>query len=169
MNDIRQKTRSSRDFYSGKKGESPKPEIKATESLIAECNPESPTGTKMLMEEVCKRENLKNALKRVKAKKGSAGIDGMKVEELGMYLKENWLKIKEQLLSGTYKPNPVKRVEIPKKSGGTRMLGVPTVSDRIAQMVIKLAFEPRFCNRSHNLSFYDLLSEYMKLLNFQLN
>ena len=136
MNDGRQKTQSSRDFYTGKRSEARNPEIKATESLIAECNPESPTGTKMLMEEVCKRANLERALKRVKAKKGSAGIDGMKVEELAMCLKENWLKIKEQLLSGTYKPNPVKRVEIQKPDGGIRKLGIPTVLDRFIQQAI---------------------------------
>ena len=136
MNDERQKTQRSRDSYSGQKGEARKPEIRATESLIVECKPESPTGTKMLMEEVCKRENLEKALKRVKAKKGSSGIDGMRVEELSMYLKDNWLKIKEQLLSGTYKPNPVKRVEIPKPDGGIRKLGIPTVLDRFIQQAI---------------------------------
>jgi RNA-directed DNA polymerase len=136
MNDGRQKPRGSRGYYTGQKGEASKPEIRATESLIAECKPESPTGTKMIMEEVCKRENLEKALKRVKAKKGSSGIDGMKVEELSLYLKDNWLKIKEQLLSGTYKPNPVKRVEIPKPDGGVRKLGIPTVLDRFIQQAI---------------------------------
>jgi RNA-directed DNA polymerase len=136
MNDGRQKPQGSRGYYSGQNGEAAKPEIIATESLIAECKPESPTGTEKLMEEVCKRENLEKALKRVKAKKGSAGIDGMKVEELGLYLKDNWLKIKEQLLSGAYKPKPVKRVEIPKPDGGVRKLGIPTVLDRFIQQAI---------------------------------
>ena len=136
MNDRRQKTQRSRDFYSGQKGEAPKPEIRVSGSLIAECNPESPTGTKALMEEVCKRANLEKALKRVKAKKGSAGVDGMKVEELTAYLKGNWPKIKEQLLTGAYTPQPVKRVEIPKRDGGTRKLGVPTVLDRFIQQAI---------------------------------
>lgn len=136
MNDERQKPQRSRDFYSGQKGEALKPEIRATESLIAECNPESPTGTKALMEEVCNRANLERALKRVKGNKGSAGMDGMRVEELGMYLKDNWQRIKEQLLSGTYKPKPVKRVEIPKPDGGIRKLGIPTVLDRFIQQAI---------------------------------
>jgi RNA-directed DNA polymerase len=136
MNDRRQKSQSSRDFYAGLSGEAPKPEIRVSGSLIAECNPESPTGTKALMEEVCKRANLEKALKRVKAKKGSAGIDGMKVEELTAYLKGNWSKIKEQLLTGVYKPQPVKRVEIPKPDGGTRKLGIPTVLDRFIQQAV---------------------------------
>ncbi len=136
MNDLRQKPQRSRDFYAGQRGEAPKPEIRVTESLIAECKPESPTGTKVLMEEVCKRANLEKALKRVKAKKGSSGIDGMKVEELTAYLKRNWPKIKEQLLTGAYKPQPVKRVEIPKPDGGTRKLGIPTVLDRFIQQAI---------------------------------
>jgi RNA-directed DNA polymerase len=142
MNDGRQKFQRSRgsipdrDFYSGQKGEALKPEIRATESLIAECNPGSPTGTKTLMEEVCNRANLERALKRVKANKGSGGVDGMKVEELSAYLKGNWQEIKERLLTGAYKPQPVKRVEIPKPDGGMRKLGIPTVLDRFIQQAI---------------------------------
>jgi RNA-directed DNA polymerase len=79
------------------------------------------------MEEVCERENCLWALKRVKSNKGSPGIDGMKVEELPGYLKQHWLVIREQLLSGTYEPQPVRRVEIPKPDGGVRKLGIPTV------------------------------------------
>ena len=72
------------------------------------------------MEEVCERENLKAALQRVKDNKGSPGIDGMTVDELADYLKQHWPAIREQLLSGTYKPQPVRRVEIPKPDGGVR-------------------------------------------------
>ena len=79
------------------------------------------------MEEVCERENLKEALRRVKSDKGSPGIDGMTVNELPGYLVERWPAIREQLLSGTYKPKPVKRVEIEKPEGGVRTLGIPTV------------------------------------------
>jgi len=79
-----------------------------------------------LMEEVCERENCKRALKRVKANKGSPGVDGMTVRELPGFLQEHWPAIREQLLSGTYKPQPVKRVEIPKPDGGVRKLGIPT-------------------------------------------
>ncbi len=70
------------------------------------------------MEEVCGRENLLRALKRVKSNKGSPGIDGMTVGELPGYLKQHWPAIREQLLSGSYKPQPVRRVEIPKPDGG---------------------------------------------------
>jgi RNA-directed DNA polymerase len=79
------------------------------------------------MEEVCKRENCWQAYKRVKANKGSAGIDGMTVGELSGYLKQHWPSIREQLLGGTYQPQPVRRVEIPKPDGGVRKLGIPTV------------------------------------------
>jgi RNA-directed DNA polymerase len=78
------------------------------------------------MEEVCERENRKRALKRVKANQGSAGVDGMTVQQLPEHLKQHWPAIREQLLSGTYKPQPVKRVEIPKPDGAVRKLGIPT-------------------------------------------
>jgi RNA-directed DNA polymerase len=88
------------------------------------------------MEEVCGRENCKQALKRVKANKGSAGVDGMSVQQLPEYLKRYWPAIREQLLSGTYEPQPVKRVEIPKPDGGVRKLGIPTVLDRFIQQAV---------------------------------
>jgi RNA-directed DNA polymerase len=78
------------------------------------------------MEEVCQRENLKAALKQVKANKGSPGIDDMTVNELPGYLRRHWPEIRTKLLSGTYEPKPVKRVEIPKPGGGVRKLGIPT-------------------------------------------
>ena len=88
------------------------------------------------MEAVCERENCKQALRRVKSNKGSPGIDGMTVEELPEHLKEHWPAIREQLLSGTYKPQPVRRVEIPKPDGGVRKLGIPTVLDRFIQQAV---------------------------------
>jgi RNA-directed DNA polymerase len=88
------------------------------------------------MEEVCERRNCKQALARVKRNKGSAGIDGMTVEQLPAYLKKHWPIIREQLLSGTYKPQPVKGVEIPKPDGGMRKLGIPTVLDRFIQQAV---------------------------------
>jgi hypothetical protein len=81
------------------------------------------------MEEVVERENLQAALRRVRQNKGSPGIDGMTTEELLPYLRESWARIREQLLAGTYQPAPVKRQEIPKKGGGIRQLGIPTVLD----------------------------------------
>jgi RNA-directed DNA polymerase len=85
------------------------------------------------MEAVVGRENLKKALAQVKRNKGAPGIDGMNVDDLGPYLKKHWPTIRVQLLDGSYKPQPVRRVEIPKASGGTRPLGIPTVLDRFIQ------------------------------------
>lgn len=97
---------------------------------------ERPNFNPELMEEVLSRSNLELALKRVCQNKGSAGIDGMKVDELPDYLKRNWEQIKGQLLQGKYKPIPVKRVEIPKPDGGVRQLGIPTVMDRFIQQAL---------------------------------
>src|SRR5437764_9005901 len=88
------------------------------------------------MEEVCERDNLKEALRQVKANKGSAGIDRMTVGQLDDYLKQHWPVIREQLLNGTYEPKPVRRVEIPKPDGGVRKLGIPTVLDRLVQQAV---------------------------------
>ncbi len=88
------------------------------------------------MEAVVERENLKKALARVKRNKGAAGIDGMTVDDLPAHLKEHWPTICLQLLEGTYKSQPVRRVEIPKASGGTRSLGIPTVLDRFIQQAV---------------------------------
>src|SRR4030081_3664541 len=96
------------------------------------------------MEEVCERENCKQALRRVKANKGSLGIDGMTVEELSGHLKEHWPTIREQLLSGTYTPQPVKRVEIPKPDRGVRKLGIPTVLDRFIQQAVMQVLQRRW-------------------------
>ena len=105
------------------------------------------------MEEVVRRENLKKALKRVCANKGSPGIDGMTVEELKNYLKVHWPEIREQLLQGQYSPQPVKQVLIPKPGGGTRMLGIPTVVDRFIQQallqVLNPIYDPTFSPHSY--------------------
>jgi RNA-directed DNA polymerase len=88
------------------------------------------------MEAVCNRENLRKALKRVQGNKGSGGIDGMTVKQLPGYLAKHWPAIRDQLLQGTYQPQPVKRVEIPKSDGGVRKLGIPTVVDRFIQQAV---------------------------------
>src|SRR5271154_4341429 len=115
--------------------------------------PERPAGTTRLMEEICDRENLKEALRRVKANKGSAGIDGMTVGDIADYLKQHWPAIRERLLNGTYKPNPVRRVEIPKPDGGVRKLGIPTVLDRLIQQavmqVLQRQWDRTFSDRSY--------------------
>jgi RNA-directed DNA polymerase len=106
-----------------------------------------------MMEEVVQRGNLTKALKRVRANKGSPGIDGITVEELTDHLREHWPKIREQLLHGQYKPQPVKQVMIPKPGGGTRMLGIPTVVDRFIQQallqVLTPLYDPTFSAHSY--------------------
>ena len=96
------------------------------------------------MEAICERENLKAALRQVKANKGSAGTDGMTVNQLSDYLKQHWPVIREQLLKGTYEPKPVRRVEIPKPDGGVRKLGIPTVLDRFIQQAVMQVLQRRW-------------------------
>jgi RNA-directed DNA polymerase len=114
---------------------------------------EDPAGNQRVMEEVCERENRRAALKRVRANQGSPGIDGMTVEELPGYLEQHWPVIREQLLSGTYEPKPVRRVEIPKPDGGVRKLGIPTVLDRFVQQavqqVLQKQWDPTFSEHSY--------------------
>ena len=95
-----------------------------------------------LLEEILHRDNLNLAYKRVKANKGSHGIDGMTVHELLQYLKENGAQLRQSILEGTYTPQPVRRVEIPKPDGGKRMLGIPTVVDRVIQQAISQILSP---------------------------
>lgn len=110
-------------------------------------------GTGSLMGEVLQRQNLKRALKRVRKNRGSPGIDGMTVEELGGWLREHWPAVREQLQSGRYQPQAVKRTAIPKKGGGQRQLGIPTVLDRLIQQallqVLQFRFDPTFSQHSH--------------------
>jgi RNA-directed DNA polymerase len=107
-----------------------------TETLTAGSISESQAGKERLMEVMLERENLKAALQRVEENQGAGGVDGMRVEELRDYLKPNWPKLREQLLSGTYQPQPVRRVEIPKAGGGMRKLGIPTAVDRFIQQAM---------------------------------
>jgi len=105
------------------------------------------------MEAVVEGENLKQALARVKRNKGAAGIDGMSVDELAAYLKKHWPMIRAQLLEGTYKPQPVRRVEIPKVSGGTRPLGIPTVLDRFIQQAVMQVLQADWDGTFSEMSF----------------
>ena len=106
-----------------------------------------------LMEQAVSSQNMRLALKRVVQNKGAAGIDGMKVTELRPYLLTHWRAIKETLLAGTYEPQPVKRVEIPKPAGGVRLLGIPTVLDRLIQQAVQQIltplFDPHFSSSSY--------------------
>jgi RNA-directed DNA polymerase len=127
MSSKRQKIQLLLAFAAESRSESPMAAEEGTELPMAKRNAQSPTQTDSLMEEVCQRDNLWKALKRVQANKGAAGVDGMTVHKLPKHLKRHWPKIREQLLAGTYRPQPVKRVEIPKPDGGVRKLGIPTV------------------------------------------
>src|SRR6266481_7555163 len=115
-----------------------------TGTPVAEREVEHPAGSQQLMEEVVERENLRKALKRVQANQGSPGVDGMTVEQLPGYLKGHWTAIREQLMEGTYEPQPVKRVEIGKPEGGVRKLGVPTVVDRFVQQAVQQVLQHRW-------------------------
>jgi RNA-directed DNA polymerase len=140
-------------FSSTSAGETREAGREETESLSTVNDPESPASTNRLMEAVCERENLKEALRRVRANKGSAGVDGMTVGSITDYLKQHWPAIREQLLNGTYEPKPVRRVEIPKPDGGVRKLGIPTVLDRFIQQavmqVLQRQWDPTFSESSY--------------------
>lgn len=123
-------------FMVKQEGEAQPATSEGNETAAGERQPKSPTSRANLMEEILERKNLEKALKRVKSNKGSPGIDAMKVLELPGYLKENWPRIKQELLEGRYKPQPVKRVEIDKPGGGVRKLGIPTVLDRFLQQAV---------------------------------
>jgi len=144
MSDKRQKNQLVLAFPEESRGEAPTAFAEGTESLAAKRRSESPAIGERLMEEVCERENCKQALARVKANRGSPGVDGMTVHDLPGYLQQHWSVIREQLLSGTYKPQPVKRVEIPKPDGGVRKLGIPTVLDRFIQQTVMQVLQDRW-------------------------
>lgn len=138
----RQKSQMELAFDCVGKGEARRPTEEGTEATMAKSRTESSASTAEMMEEVCERENMKEALRRVERNKGGPGVDGLTVGELRGYLKESWSEIREALLSGTYRPQPVRRVEIPKPGGGVRMLGVPTVMDRMIQQAILQVLQP---------------------------
>ena len=105
----------------------------SSEMYIASHLSESPTGRIRLLESILERENMRRALQRVKSNKGAPGIDKMTVEQLPVYLKRHWIKIRQAILDGRYDPLPVRRKEIPKPDGGIRVLGIPSVLDRLIQ------------------------------------
>jgi RNA-directed DNA polymerase len=141
-------------FSAESRSDAPKTDEQGTETLVAKRQSESLAGTERLMEEVCELENGKQALQRVKANKGSPGVDGMTVDELPVYLKQQGPEIGEQLRNGTYQPQPVRRVEIPKPDGnGVRKLGIPCALDRFVQQavlqVLQKRWDPTFSEHSY--------------------
>jgi RNA-directed DNA polymerase len=153
MSEKRQKSQEQLAFRFDCGSEAPVEGTEGAEARMVKRETENPAGNQRLMEEVCERENRRAALKRVRANQGSPGIDGMTVDELPEYLEQHWPAIKEQLLSGTYQPMPVKRVEIPKPDGGVRKLGIPTVLDRFVQQavqqVLQKQWDPTFSEHSY--------------------
>jgi hypothetical protein len=133
MSDKRQKIQLRLAFDEETRSEAPQVPGEGSETLTAERMIESPAkNSKQLMEEVCERENCWRAFKRVKSNKGSPGIDGMTVEQLPGYLKEHWPAIREQLLSGTYKPQPVTRVH---RTDDERTGQLPAWLERILRLL----------------------------------
>src|SRR5271155_2151620 len=143
-NDMRQNIQSNLDFSCSPTGEARKTGGGGSESLRTTNAPESPARTNPTMEEIVERENLKEALRRVKANKGGPGVDGITFGQIDDHLKQHWPAIREQLLSGTYRAQPVKRVEIPKPDGGVRKLGIPTVLDRFIQQAVMQVLQQRW-------------------------
>ena len=144
MGDKRQKNQMLLAFMQESRGEAPMAGMGGTEPPAAKRETESPAEDERLMEVVCNRENLWKALTRVRANKGSPGVDGMTVHQLPDYLQEHWPAIRERLLEGSYEPQPVKRVEIPKPDGGVRKLGIPTVLDRLIQQAVLQVLQPQW-------------------------
>jgi len=107
----------------------------------------------MLIEQILERKNLQIAFKRVKKNKGSAGVDNISQDEFPKYLQENWVTIKQEILEEKYKPNPVRKVEIPKPNGGIRQLGIPTLTDRLVQQAILQILSPIYEKKFSNSSF----------------
>jgi RNA-directed DNA polymerase len=141
-------------FAAGKAGEARQPTEGRAEDCTVAAGNKSPVVRGPTMEEVVERENLRKALKQVQRNKGAAGIDGMTVEQLGVHLVTYWPAIREALLQCSYQPMPVRRVEIPKPSGGgLRRLGIPTVLDRFIQQavlqVLQPYLDPTFSERSY--------------------
>jgi RNA-directed DNA polymerase len=125
-------------------GEAPRTDGEGPEPPTANRAPEHPVPDIPLMEQICARENLIRAWERVRSNGGAAGVDGQSIEATGERLKTLWPSIRAQLLQGTYQPQPVRRVEIPKPDGGVRLLGIPTVVDRLIQQAILQVLSPQW-------------------------
>ncbi len=140
-------------FDEESRGEAPMASLRVELSMALTDTKRPAIGTRALMERIVDYRNLYRALKRVKANRGSPGIDGMTVRALPDYFQKNCRDLQSALLTGSYRPAPVKRVEIPKPSGGVRQLGIPTVIDRLVQQAVSQAlqelYEPTFSDHSY--------------------
>jgi RNA-directed DNA polymerase len=145
---MRQKNQVELNLGTGAEGEAPNAAAQETEARAAKTSLERPAVAGPSME-----ENLKKALARVERNKGAAGIDGMRVDDLPAYLKEHWSTIRAQLLEGIHQPKPVRRVEIPKASGGMRPLGIPTVLDRFIQQAVMQVLQADWDGTFSEMSF----------------
>jgi len=149
---MRQKTELEITLQDGATGEARSGGMEGTEARTATTKVESQAAGRPSMEVIVERDNLRKALAHVQRNRGAAGVDGMSLEALAPHLKEHWPAIRAQLLEGNYKPQPVRRVEIPKASGGTRSLGIPTVLDRFIQQavlqVLQAEWDPTFSEHS---------------------
>jgi RNA-directed DNA polymerase len=150
---MRQKNQWELNLGTGAMGEARSAAVQETEVRAAGACLEHPAAIGPLMETVVERENLKKALAQVKRNKGAPGIDGMTFEDLAPYLKEHWPTIRAQLLDGSYRPQPVRRVEIPKASGGMRPLGIPTVLDRFIQQAVMQVLQAKWDRTFSEASF----------------
>src|SRR5438477_7936019 len=150
---MRQKTELEITLQAAATGEARSGGMEGTEAQPARTETESPAAGGPSMEAIVERDNLRRALAHVKRNKGAAGIDGMSLDALAPHLKEHWPAIRVHLLEGSYKPQPVRRVEISKASVGTRPLGIPTVLDRFIQQavlqVLQAEWDPTFSEHSH--------------------
>ena len=143
MSGMRQNNQLELAFMAVGRGEASSPDQQGTEPPTAKWETERPIIDEQVMEEVCERGNMMKAWKRVRANKGSPGVDGMTIDETWAYLREHWPSIREQLQDGTYRPQSVRRVEIP-KPGGVRKLGIPTVLDRLIKQAVLQVLQPRW-------------------------
>ncbi|TWU55443.1 reverse transcriptase domain-containing protein [Rubripirellula reticaptiva] len=149
MNGKRQKTTTQQQqllltFAAEGRDEVPDGPVEGTVPIAADLSTESPTSNDKLMERICDPLNFECAMARVIANGGAPGVDGMTVKELEKYFERHAGRITNELLSGTYRPQPVKRVEIPKPDGGVRKLGIPTAVDRVVQQAILLVLSPQW-------------------------
>jgi RNA-directed DNA polymerase len=140
-------------FARESRSESPTARGEGSVLPVANSQTESPTSSDRLMESICDPENLDIAMAKVIANGGAPGVDGMRVAELEKYFERHRDRITGELLSGTYRPQPVKRVEIPKPDGGVRKLGIPTAVDRVIQQAILLVLSPRWDETFSEYSF----------------